>query len=73
MTISEQIGALITLQLPIAELGDLDVVHVFAGCARDITTCHLKFNNQANFGGSPFAPTENPMIPGKNLGILARE
>lgn len=73
MEISEQIGATITLQMPIVELRDGDAVHVYAGCAQDITTCHTKFGNQARFGGSPRAPRENPMIPGKNLGIIVQE
>lgn len=70
MTISSQVGTAIVMQFPIAEMQDGDAVHVFAGCNRTMTVCAEKFANQANFGGSPQAPTENPMIPGKNLGLL---
>lgn len=73
MSISDQVGTTVTLQMAIPELRDGDAVHVMAGCAKDITTCHTKFGNQARFGGSPRAPRENPMLPGKNLGIIVQE
>lgn len=33
---------------------------LYAGCDRSVTTCSVKFNNLANFGGYPYIPTKNP-------------
>lgn len=57
--ISDQVGAVVTLQRAIFGVQDGDAVHVFAGCDHRITTCHSKFVNRANFGGFPHLPTKN--------------
>jgi uncharacterized phage protein (TIGR02218 family) len=73
MTVSSQIGRLITMQLPIPGMGLGDEVHVFAGCDHVITTgCQQKFNNQLNFGGFPGLPIDNPSTP-NTLGILVTD
>ena len=33
---------------------------VYAGCKRDLSTCHNKFSNSINFGGFPYIPIRNP-------------
>lgn len=59
MTVFEQAGTKITLQLPIAGIADGDSVEVYAGCDHDIATCATKFSNVANFGGMPNLPRRN--------------
>jgi hypothetical protein len=56
MTISEQVGTTLTLQLPIFDLADGDVVQVFAGCKKNPDDCANKFNNTVNYGGLPELP-----------------
>ncbi len=73
MTVTEQVGTELTLHLPIPELADGAAVEIFAGCDHSITDCASKFENQPNYGGSPRSPKANPMIPGKNLGIIVQE
>ena len=73
MEISRQVGTTLTLQMAIVGIQNNDAVHVFAGCAHDINTCHSKFGNQARYSSSPRAPRRNPMIPGNNQGIIDEE
>lgn len=35
-------------------------VDAYPGCDKRIETCHNKFNNVVNFGGTPYIPTKNP-------------
>lgn len=35
-------------------------VNAFPGCDKKIETCHNKFNNILNFGGTPYVPVKNP-------------
>lgn len=67
MTISNQIGAVVDIQFPIAELKDGDAVQVYAGCDHGIGTCRTKFINQQNFGGLPQLPATNPFVPGSGI------
>jgi len=41
-------------------------ISVIAGCDHLLDTCHSKFNNSDNFGGTPFVPIRNP-FGGSNL------
>lgn len=36
------------------------VASLFPGCDHSLETCHDKFSNAANFGGTPFIPNKNP-------------
>lgn len=63
MTIFQQIGTVITIQLPIAELQVGDAVSIAPGCQHDILTCDLKFHNRPNYGGLPELPDANPFLP----------
>lgn len=72
VTIFDHTGDVVTLQFPVVDMQAGDTVAVAAGCAHDITTCFTKFGNQANFGGAPQMPDSNPMIPGKNLGVITQ-
>lgn len=63
MTISDQTGSVITIQLPIFELKDGDAVHVFAGCNNAIPDCRDKFDNLANYGGEPLLPKGDVYLP----------
>lgn len=67
MTISSQVGAVVEMQFPIAELKDGDTVQVYAGCDHGVGTCHTKFLNQQNFGGLPQLPATNPFVPGSGI------
>lgn len=69
MSILEQVGTTVTMKRPIPDLKDGDQITVSAGCARDITTCFVKFNNQVNFSGFPQLPTVNPFTP-SGLGVV---
>lgn len=55
----EQSGNDCTLTLPFYASVLGQTVDVFAGCARLIGVCDVKFNNEINFGGSPFVPTRD--------------
>jgi len=35
-------------------------VKAYPGCDKKIQTCHTKFNNVVNFGGTPYVPIKNP-------------
>lgn len=63
-TITSQTGAVIVMQLPIPDLQYGDTVQISAGCSHLVQTCHVKFNNVANYGGLPQLPSGNPFIPG---------
>lgn len=39
---------------------DNDVISMWPGCDRSLTTCGNKFNNTNNFGGLPYLPMKNP-------------
>ncbi len=73
MTISDQVGTTITMQLPIHELRDGDQVHVFAGCNHDIATCRDTFANVINYGGDPHMPTGNVFLWGTTFGTYQSE
>lgn len=72
MTISEQVGNLVTIQLPIFELADGDPVEVYAGCAHSTDDCRDKFDNLLNFGGEPHMPRGNIFLP-DGYGVLQSE
>jgi hypothetical protein len=64
-----QIATRLTLQSAIPDMLDGDAVTVSAGCAHDIITCRVKFQNQVNFGGFPQLPNRNPFAP-NGLGVV---
>lgn len=53
----------LTLQAPLQELQVGDLVDVAAGCNHLITDCHDRFDNQANYGGFNFMPTNGIFSP----------
>jgi uncharacterized phage protein (TIGR02218 family) len=61
--IADQTGNVLTLQLPLVGLAGGESVEVYAGCAHDVATCALKFDNVVNFGGQPHMPTTNTFKP----------
>lgn len=58
--IVEQAGDTVTLLSNFSEDILTFQIDVFAGCAHDINTCLVKFNNVINFGGFPYVPLKNP-------------
>jgi hypothetical protein len=75
MTITSQVGTLLTLRRPIFELRDSDAVVVFAGCDHTINGtngCGPKFGNKDNFGGAPQLPRGNLFVP-NGFGIVVQE
>jgi uncharacterized phage protein (TIGR02218 family) len=56
-TIKSQVGAAITLILPLPSVPATNVTFsAFPGCDKKLSTCIAKFNNQPNFRGFPFVP-----------------
>lgn len=53
----------ITVQYPIPSIEVGDTVEVIEGCAHDLTDC-AAYNNDINFGGSPYTPPVNPFTKG---------
>jgi hypothetical protein len=51
------------MQAPIVGMRTGDAIEVYAGCARDIETCAVKFLNRQNFGGFPELATKGYSIP----------
>lgn len=72
MTISDQVGATLTLQLALDDIQNGDTVHVFAGCDHNLVTCRDKFDNLSNFGGAPELPRGNIFLP-NGVGIYQSE
>lgn len=68
MTIFDQVGTTIILQLPIFELQSGQNVEIFAGCRHDLNDCRNVFNNVPHYGGGPNTPIGNPFFNQK-LGI----
>ena len=62
--ISSHMDNTITLMFPLKNLSTNDLIHVFAGCDKLISTCKDKFNNSINYGGFPFIPSKNPVTQG---------
>lgn len=52
----------ITIQYKISDLAASDIVTVYPGCNKSITTCKNKFNNVDNFLGFPYIPLDNPAV-----------
>ena len=50
----------ITIRFRIPDLTVGQEVDVYAGCDRQISTCHDKFDNVADFFGHPWIPIDNP-------------
>lgn len=63
MTIADQTGTSLTLQLPLVGIATGDAVQIFAGCDHQNNTCRDKFDNISHFGGFPQLPTINPWTP----------
>ena len=58
-------GTLTLTMLPFSLVAG-STISVLAGCDHLLETCHTKFNNSDNFGGTPFVPVRNP-FGGSNL------
>lgn len=52
-------GRLYLSSFPI-DLANGDPVSAYAGCDHTIATCESKFDNEKNYGGTPYIPTKNP-------------
>jgi len=59
--ITNHVGSVITLDLPIAGLPANATIQAYPGCDHLMSTCNEKFNNVDNYGGQPFYPQKNPM------------
>jgi uncharacterized phage protein (TIGR02218 family) len=60
MMIISHVGTSVTLLDAVPEIVAGIDVQVWPGCNRTLATCHASFNNEHNFGGLPFLPTDNP-------------
>jgi uncharacterized phage protein (TIGR02218 family) len=58
--IRTHVGDTITMTHMIPGLEGLMTVDVLPGCDHTRTTCRDKFNNEPNYGGTPFIPQKNP-------------
>jgi uncharacterized phage protein (TIGR02218 family) len=64
MTVKSWTGGIVTPFLPLpSPPAPGDTVTLYAGCDRTMATCNSKFNNLANFGGQPFIPIPDTMLP----------
>jgi hypothetical protein len=69
-TITEQIGATLTLIDPLVNVANGSGIIVYAGCGHTLDVCKSKFSNVMNFGGHPHLNSAvNPYSPG-GLGII---
>ncbi len=59
--IKAQDGDDVTLSRPIT-LSVSEVVTLFAGCDKTVTTCHFRFTNTPHYGGEPVMPARNPFV-----------
>ena len=71
-----QIGNVITVNYPFAQIAPTDIITIAAGC--DLAwagDCDTRFNNQERFGGFPFIPPKNifstGLEPGKDVADLS--
>ena len=63
-TVKSHIGnSIVPLQMMPGGPSAGDSVTLFAGCDRTWTTCGSKFNNSGMFGGCPFIPPPDTMLP----------
>lgn len=62
-TILSQAANVLTVTRPYRDMSVSDAVTVYAGCDRDVETCHRKFANVLNFRGFPVIPKDNPHEP----------
>lgn len=62
--ITSHTGNEINLMFPLKNLSESELIYVFAGCDKLISTCKDKFNNSINYGGFPFIPSKNPVTQG---------
>jgi uncharacterized phage protein (TIGR02218 family) len=53
-------GNVLTLWRPMPDLTGGQVVTVYPGCDRSLTTCNSQFANAENHGGFPWLPNVNP-------------
>jgi len=73
MTIQDQVGTTITMQLPIYGASVGDAVQIFAGCDHTIAYCDSNFLNRANFGGAPQLNSVDPIKAPAGYGIYVSE
>jgi uncharacterized phage protein (TIGR02218 family) len=54
------VGDTVTMTHALATFVPGLTVDAYPGCDKTIQTCHNKFNNVLNFGGTPYIPQKNP-------------
>jgi len=54
-----------TVRYSLQDLSVGDVVTVYAGCDKSVTTCKNKFDNISNYIGFPYVPTESAALKGR--------
>jgi uncharacterized phage protein (TIGR02218 family) len=59
--ITNHVGPVITVNLPIYGLSVGDILTSYPGCNHGVLACKVKFNNIENYGGFPWIPDKNPM------------
>lgn len=74
--IISQVGTLLTVNYPFAQVAATDAVTISAGCDLAFRgDCATRFDNQINFGGFPFIPPSNVfskgLEPGKDVADTA--
>jgi len=57
--ITKHVGDTITILYPLQTLDENNIIKIYAGCDKKLSTCKNKFNNSPNFGGFPFIPKTN--------------
>lgn len=58
--IQQHVGDTVTMTHALSTFVPGLTVDAYPGCDKAIATCHNKFNNVPNFGGTPYIPQKNP-------------
>ncbi len=66
--ILQHTGSTVKLMYPLQTISENQYIHLYAGCNKTKDTCRNKFNNEINFGGFPFIPSENAAKGGFDFG-----
>lgn len=59
--ITNHVGDVITLNLPLYTAGIGDTLVTYPGCDHSLATCNNTFSNVLNYGGQPWIPVKNPL------------
>lgn len=62
--IISSVGDTVKLLFPLQLWTPSMTIELYPGCAKTLSVCKSKFNNESNYGGYPFIPDTNPVTEG---------